>query len=168
VTDKLENKTGIQNVTFMRAWATHLAGWLHRNGQGVQSIELFGSLARGEGGMDSDFDLIIAVDGFTSARWFYDVRDELMQDPFYGEGTALVRRQRAFKALKIDESGLEDGTGVKPDKLDIFLLPPNWRERLSELQELGSHSDPNFMQNIARDARTFVSEQGFPFPVIVP
>jgi hypothetical protein len=91
-----------------------------------------------------------------------------MQGPFYGEGTALVRRQRAFKALKIDESGLEDGTGVKPDKLDIFLLPPNWRERLSELQELGSHSDPNFMQNIARDARTFVSEQGFPFPVIVP
>lgn len=167
MTNKLENTSGVKNVMFMRAWATRVADWLHHNGQNVQGVELFGSLARGEGSMASDFDLIIVVDGFTSARWFYDIRDALGQNPFY-ENAAFARRQKAFTAINVDENDISNGTGVALAKLDIFMFPTDWRGRLSELQDLGSHSDPKFMQNIAKDARTFVPDQGFPFPIIVP
>ena len=41
---------------------------------------------------------------------------------------------------------------INPAKLDIFVFPPNWRDKLDQLQEDLPNKDPNFMQNIARDA----------------
>lgn len=37
--------------------------------------------------------------------------------------------------------------------LDIFVFPADWREHLGYLQNALPHSDPEFMENIARDAR---------------
>lgn len=38
-------------------------------------------------------------------------------------------------------------------KVDLFLFPENWQERVDELQGTLPHKDPNFMQNLLREAR---------------
>ena len=161
----LKNMSGIDDVSFMRAWCVLLAQYLVQNGTGVRGVELFGSLARGRGTMDSDFDLIICVDGPIADQWMANVNDELAGFDTYSPSVASVRRRLALGAVKIDPDKLEAAVGIQPGKQDFFLFPADWRTRLAELQRLGRHTDVNFMQNIARDARTFVPDQGFPFPI---
>lgn len=60
-----------------------------------------------------------------------------------------VRRTAAAEQVCLD---FEDNNWEILEALDIFLFPPDWRERLDELQEALPHTDPDFMRNIARDA----------------
>jgi hypothetical protein len=161
----LKNASGINDVTFMRLWSVQLAQFLTTHGTGVQRVELFGSLARGKGTMGSDFDVIVCVDGFTSVQWLLDVRNAAGVGDMYGPSKASIRQRCALSAIGISPVQIEGATGISPWKQDYFLFPSDWRNRLETLQHLGDHTDPEFMQNIARDALTFVPNQGFAFPL---
>lgn len=164
-TTSLENKSGLDDVTFMRAWAFQLAHRLYILGRGVLGIELFGSLARGKGTMDSDFDVIVCVEAFQAFQWLEAVRGQIRDRDAYGPSVAKIRRLEAMRTIGITPDRLYAATGIDGWRLDIFVYPPNWRDYLHELQVLGHHTDPNFMRNIARDALTFVPNQGFAFPI---
>lgn len=164
--DYLDEPDPVSEVTSMRIKAIGLAGYLLRHGRRVVGIELFGSLARGGGTRSSDFDMIVVVDGFTAALWHMRVLKVMAIQAPGQESIASVRRRLALKVLEVSSIELEKTTGIHPWKQDFFLFPPDWRQRLPELQMVGSHKDPEFMANIARDARTYVPSQGFPFPVM--
>lgn len=52
-----------------RAALDELHAWLHERFPGrVAELTLFGSRARGEGNEDSDLDVLVAIDGLTSAE----------------------------------------------------------------------------------------------------
>lgn len=164
-TSKLASKKAPMFVQARWYAVNMLARHLYTYVKGVKSVELFGSLARGEGDGNSDFDLVIVVDVLTADLWFSKVYDivETPNNPFYGTRSAVARRWAAFKLLGVNSEDLEIFTGVNPEMLDIFLFPPYWKKRLEELQQLGWHEDPLFMWNIAHDARTLVPIQSAPF-----
>ena len=131
----------------------------------VREVLLFGSLARGEWG--NDIDLIVVTDHGRGSDWI-NLTESCVKDfaqeeegrkgrTFRRNGLYHHRRlrmQAAIDALGIDFGNLLRHTLslASPDRLDIFVFPPNWREYLRVLQEALPHSDPMFMQNIARDA----------------
>lgn len=164
-TTTLVNNSGLDDVTFMRAWAVRLAQFLVADGKCVQGVELFGSLARGKGTMGSDFDVIVCVDGFTAAQWMSLVREKINGGALYDTSVAALRQRVTLEMIGLSSAQVEDATGISPKKIDYFLFPLDWRTRLDDLQRLGHHNDPKFMQNIARDALTFVPNQGFAFPL---
>jgi len=167
VTTHLVNNSGTSDKIFMRGWATSLADYIFRYGKGVKGLELFGSIARGDTmTMDSDFDVIVCVSTMDALLWMLEVRRAVEDDvDLYNESLASVRRRKALECLGISPVDLEAAVGIQPWKQDFFLFPHDWRDLLDELQLLGHHSDPNFMRNIARDALTFVPNQGFAFSV---
>jgi hypothetical protein len=167
VDGKLLNNSGTDDVTFMRAWATHLASYLVTFGGHVQGLEIFGSLARGRGTINSDFDLILLGCPHITRQWNFIVHQRLYDNPeedLYSESAAAIRRRSALEVIGIDMIDLENAVGIRPWKLDFFIFPAHWRKQLARLQQLGHHRDPRFMQNIAQDAIKFDPDRGFPFP----
>lgn len=127
-------------------WARTIAHRLLQSPH-VEQVLLFGSLALGKATKKSDIDLIVIVDVELSQLWHQEVLDADSFDMY------TIRRH-----LRLEYAG--DIVQWYPfsvpfDALDIFLFPPDWREQLAELQRLGKHADPSFMENIARDATAY-------------
>lgn len=129
-------------------------------GQEVQRIELFGSLARRRGGLESDFDLVIVTSDTLAEQWHHTLQ-AILDDDIYDSSVAAVRRELTLEFIGLDESEVLACTGVPERKMDLFLFPANWKHLLSELQEAGRHRDPAFMENIARDAVPYMPGHGF-------
>ena len=123
------------------------------------SAEIFGSVARS--GTGRDIDLIVIVDEGTFQAFVSDVRrrnEGRNAFDVYGK-----TRQRFFAADEATNGMIGDvvfsnlrGIVRRHDNLDIFLFPENWRHRLDEIQRALPNRDPNFMKNIARDARKVI------------
>lgn len=126
-------------------------------GEPVRSVEVFGSIARGNGGEFSDLDVILVVDDETASKWTEDVKKRLgyfgmafSNGGFY-DSAKDARLEIAAEILgTVPEAMFESPWYVRT--IDVFLFPPDWRDRLDELQIIGQHSDPTFMQNVALDA----------------
>ena len=69
--------------------------------QGVQSLAVFGSVARGEAGPDSDLDLLVEFDRSIGLFHFVHVKD-LLKDILGGVEVDLVIRDAVYEELKDD------------------------------------------------------------------
>lgn len=125
-------------------------------GEPVQSVEVFGSISRLERGEFSDLDVILVVDSETASKWAEDVKKRL---GYFGLAFSNGGFYDSAKDARLEIAA--EILGTVPEAMylpqytrdiDIFLFPPNWRDRLDELQVIGRHSDPEFMQNVALDA----------------
>lgn len=129
----------------------------------IDSVEIFGSVARGEAKPGSDIDLIVVPHyGHIAETWAVLVDNQ-------GDGvsySSAASRNEVFRrlfAVDFDEHpfsyhwyaarnmlGMPDAP--LGDHVDVFVFPPDWRTKLDELQRSLDHTDPMFMQNIAQDA----------------
>jgi hypothetical protein len=116
----------------------------------VQDAYLFGSTARGQATKHSDLDIIICVDEAAFRRWLWFVGTDIADDVY--ESMAYERRLAALGILGVGTTLFRESVDWPINKIDIFLFPLDWQERLDELQKLGRHCDRNFMQNICNDA----------------
>ena len=137
----------------------------------IHGVELFGSVARD--GQGHDLDLILVTDEVRGLDFLIEVAAKLRRRPSDTESLTLHRIDiynnpwermwiaqdvlgHNFNELLIEAEELirHIGAGglIWHVVLDIFVFPSTWRERLNQLQKDIPHSDPNFMQNIARDA----------------
>lgn len=140
-----------------------------------QDIFLFGSTARD--GIGSDVDLIVTV-GLDIFQIFKDEvrmscctidyisskgdRNRAMLYALFGI-ERRVREAELFELINgvsaeefLNKTAEEKAqiVGYKP-QLDIFLFPENWEFHLGILQTDFPNKDPDFMENIARDARSY-------------
>ncbi len=124
----------------------------------IHAVEVFGSVARGEEG--KDLDLILVCKEEISQKFMKMVEDEIEcanKRPGLESyrGLAMTRTDIVvyllfpFKSAHLFYFNMTD----YPVDMDIFIFPPDWRERLPELQVRMRHGDPKFMANIAKDAR---------------
>ncbi len=125
----------------------------------VQAVEVFGSVARDQEGRD--LDLILVCDEETSQLFMemVELEAEIAKLPKIGRyhGYALTRSNIAEEILSdivaSDNNLFEEALAASEVGVDIFIFPPDWRNRLDELQGRMGHDDPKFMQKIAKDAR---------------
>lgn len=121
----------------------------------IKAVVVFGSVARENEG--EDLDIILICDESIVEDFLYYVGDVLVdgeEDPY--TKAKDIRRDVALTLLADEKFDVILGKVerfVSAYDMDIFIFPPNWRERLDELQNALPHSDPQFMRNIARDAR---------------
>lgn len=120
------------------------------------TIWLFGSIAR-IGRSSRDIDLIVTVGDLDFQEFVQDLI-LVKHDPYIHVD---MRTEIACDILGITERDLEESfrhSGIKysPEiKIDLYLLPNNWRERINEVKSFLPHRDPNFFENIAKDAIKF-------------
>ena len=121
--------------------------------------EIFGSCARLEVHGRSDLDFIVRVDEETYHEWLKLSERRNIERLDFRE----ARKHAAVDVLDVFYSTLGDICGgVASARLNILLLPVNWRNRrLHELKRILAHDDPMFMQNIKRDALVYDSKGGY-------
>ena len=128
----------------------------------IHGVELFGSVARD--GLGHDLDLILITDKGRGSDFICLASDRFgRRDSLETEDLTLQRmecyntpdeRAKIAKRVLGGNFGelLAEAKRYTAAKLDIFVFPPDWRDHLRVLQEDLPHRDPNFMENIARDA----------------
>ncbi len=154
------------NQTFMQHQSNWLASYIHNGSMVVRGIEIFGSTARKEATINSDFDLIVLVDEHAAKFWMQQVNSRLWDESLDTYSTLkakLIRFTEAVRLLGLNVVDMVCVTGIDPIRIDLFVFPTNWKDRLTMLQQVGHHHDPRFMSKIARDARPFVPGTGFDF-----
>ncbi len=133
----------------------------------IERIELFGSFARRDSNpYFSDYDLIIVVDEATAEEWLNELRrhHRYFTEAFGDDTYTGLKEVRFLVAERLLGSKLPVSIWAS---IDLFVFPPNWQDekKLERLQAAGSHRDPDFMRNLARDAITFDEAMGsFPWP----
>ncbi len=139
--------------------AEEAAGCLRCNSN-IREVLLFGSIARD--GQGNDLDIIIVAEpscaeNFIAAIDLTRLKLSSRLDQTYE--TYLLKKVRLQAAMlvlsNLDEFmlALHDATElIGRQSIDIFVFPPDWRQRLTELQHRLPNRDPRFMKNIARDA----------------
>ena len=119
----------------------------------VLAVQLFGSYSRGEDRPSSDCDIIVVADDLTAAKWLQNLEYSFGS---FGDGdaywSAKTLRQDLFQRFFSWPSDLYDTSYFDP-----FVFSTDWQNEhtLAMFQERGNHRDPEFMQNIARDAITY-------------
>lgn len=108
------------------------------------TILIYGSVARH--GCGNDLDMIIVG---TEEEW-QKFKKGVLQKPSSRLG-ALTRYDVVYEILG-DAFGVLEYEGIM--MVDAYIFPPDWTERLEELQAVFPHEDPLFMQNVAADAKT--------------
>lgn len=125
----------------------------------VQAVEVFGSVARGQEG--NDLDLILICNEETSKLFMELVETEAKisrlphTDRYHGYALTRSNIAELILAPNICDKNnqFEAALAACEVGIDIFIFPPDWRNRLNELQDRMEHDDPKFMQKIAKDAR---------------
>ena len=124
----------------------------------VQAVEVFGSVAREKEGRDLDIILVCNEDISQLFMEMVECEAKMAKLPKIGryQGYTLTRSNIAQEILNsgdnIDDL-FEEALVTCEVGIDIFIFPPDWRNRLDELQSRMKHDDPKFMQKIAKDAR---------------
>lgn len=145
-----------------REEANALAHRLIKARCGIRQVCLFGSLARGNVKPTSDLDLILVMrDSWTAARWMNRVARELPAQPLRGT-SKTVRRDWAARLLTTSELRLDI---LQMERLDVFLLPTYWREKLSTFHEFWPGWDGDFLYNMSHEAIPYSYPEGFDFPL---
>lgn len=129
----------------------------------IDSVEIFGSVARGEAKPGSDIDLIVVPHYSHIAATWATLVGHQCDGVSYASATPRNEVFRRIFDVDLDTPpfayrweaargmlGLPDASLAA--RVDVFVFPPDWRNKLDELQLILSHTDPEFMQNIARDA----------------
>lgn len=128
----------------------------------IKEVYLFGSVARE--GSGHDLDLILIADEETAETFQMALLSFMSPMLFvaafqstYGKGIFSRARLNIADLVLWDGGGfptaiVEAVSRALPAQLDLFIFPPNWRERLPQLQNAFPNKDPRFMENIARDA----------------
>jgi predicted nucleotidyltransferase len=131
----------------------------------VYGVELFGSVARD--GSGKDLDLIIISDDSRGSDFIELMEEYLKARPDDDEialmgydmenGVYADWRLRKMVAMRVLGEGfvhnlIEAGSRISGATIDLFVFPRTWRDHLRVLQDALPHEDPNFMENIARDA----------------
>lgn len=142
----------------LHGFRVHFSGishylWVLTLFSSVKNVEIFGSMARE--GLGHDVDVILTVNDAVWENFKNEVNKALKIAPRRG---AAIRYHVARELLGEGPYSdllydLEYRMGVP---IDVFVFPENWRERLDELQSAFPHEDPQFMRNIAKDAKNFL------------
>ncbi len=105
----------------------HLAALIMREIPQIQGIEVFGSLARS--GKGNDIDLLLLTDDVLSIQFFNECEKDVIT--VLGASSPKERRRRA--AAKVLGPAfnkiLKSLTSAKKADFDVFLAPPDWRDR---------------------------------------
>jgi predicted nucleotidyltransferase len=147
-------------------------------------VFLFGSLARGESTV-RDLDMIATIDWYTFSDWYYECftgqldyenrqgRNELVcqelqidreGDLFTArnggvslqiEVEAILREEEILYPTDFELREMELLCLELAPRLDLFLFPEEWLDRLDYLQGLFDHNDPEFMYKISRNVRLY-------------
>lgn len=122
----------------------------------IQDVFLVGSLAReGDG---NDVDLVVTTSLDRASKWAEMARvagdPSSLKDLRSSTGMASDALEIDFLSLARQRYG-PDGT---KRQVDLFVFPHHWREDVAGVQELVSFRDPDFVQNLARDAKRFIFE----------
>lgn len=128
----------------------------------VLGTEIFGDCARRRAHQQSDLDFIVLVNGETHRQWM-----KLIDE--HNNGNLDFREVRKYAAVEV--LGLYHGSlrvicgDATSARLNVFLFPVDWQNRLDELQkEVLGDDDPMFMKNIAQDAIAYdPQERSFMF-----
>lgn len=149
-----EQKRGVK-ITFEDAQFVAMS--IHEH-PAVLEVYCFGSVAK-KGWSNNDIDLIVVVEEDVWKEFLYVLENTDFRRPFskntcYGLAqTRLGITQNAMFFKREKELDLpRDFSG----RIDIFLFPPNWQNRLSELQGALPHKDQDLMRNIVQDAKRIV------------
>ncbi len=103
----MKNPRRIVNGEFLRlvdVKRTLAANETELKAQGVKSLAVFGSVARGEAGTNSDVDLLVEFDRTVGLFHFIHLRD-LLKDLLGGVEVDLVVRDAVYEELKDDICG---------------------------------------------------------------
>jgi len=123
----------------------------------IFGVELFGSVARD--GSGKDLDLIIISDDSRGMDFIEMMQYHLMTGnvTLMGYGIYADGHLRETVAMRVLREDFDDRLAkarsqISGANIDLFIFPHNWRNHLRSLQNALPHSDPEFMENIARDA----------------
>lgn len=107
-------------LSLLRHLATTIGAWTNR----PQQAKLFGSVARGDGGVDSDIDLLLVRDGAASEEWERQVESLTTQIRGWTGNDAQVIDvdSRTWERMAQETDPLVDS--VTADGID--LLSPTW------------------------------------------
>ncbi|NCU41686.1 MAG: hypothetical protein EOM19_03090 [Candidatus Moranbacteria bacterium] len=121
----------------------------------VLEVYCFGSVVR-EGRSSNDMNLIVVVQEEVWKEFLRLLRNTAFRRPYIEEvryGLTRTRISIAQEALFLKrERELNLPQGLS-GRVDILFFPPNWQNRLNELQNILPHDDQDFMKNIAREAK---------------
>ena len=130
----------------------------------VRDVFAFGSRARGDGEDGSDLDLIVTSYGDITGRFFDRViRDGSSLGPDADPYIALsgTRFHAFMTTLGMDREERDELLRLLLGiRLDVFMMPDDWQNRLDELQTVLPHRDPHFMANLGREARRYNPQTG--------
>lgn len=135
--------------------------------EAVEEVSLFGSIARQER-YPGDVDLIAAVPEYLYQMFIRELAGEYSLIRFTYTGEAEARAKAAhhvfFASLVAQGIGIRAAYDrlhfLRIGKVDIFLFPSNWKDRQEELQDIFGTEDPQFLANLARDARVYLPDEG--------
>lgn len=134
-----------------REKAVAIAKFLMRH-KHVLDVLVFGSIAKN--GIGNDVDLVIIAD-FKHAQKFLTIADIKLPPRVY-----VNKRMREEIAIEVLGEHFEDFVAEAKDAvgadLDLFVFPPDWRERLDAIRH-SLHVKPAFMQNIVWDAVSLIT-----------
>lgn len=163
-----EKKHGLLTMDMAKT----VAGLFRSGFTRVQDVLVFGSVARSHVG--NDLDLIIVVNQAAFERYV-----DLMKTGGWSAGYRLHLNKNAsvfrdrhgrFQTIEFllgwDTNSDDDFRGWRqlekevnalglewsPKKFDLHIFPPNWRATLLLLQLRLGHTDPKFMETVAREA----------------
>jgi len=121
---------------------------------GVIRVEVYGGISRE--GRGNDIDLLLVVDNESLYQKFISGVHERIKEDIVGHELGPRLRLASIIGLWGEEwLGVENWP--EQPLLDMFVMPSNWHDRLSELQGDLPHDDPQFLENIQFDAYVLAS-----------
>ena len=121
----------------------------------VHHVDLFGSVSRT--GKGNDLDLVLCVDPDTFMHFAENLHKNLLVYDAYNGNAKSERLQAACEALGDSWQGYLNRVSpfVDTRKLDIFLLPTDWRAHTHHLRAIlpgDVYGKSDFIDRISRDA----------------
>jgi len=119
----------------------------------INKVFVFGSISRGECG--NDIDIILTTKRDTFEKYFLLIKknSEKFIKHYQSKSVRFLSAVDVlYDGVSFTFSLIKKSCGTELDYIDVFIFPDNWKEELKYLQKKFSHSDKNFMENIARDS----------------
>lgn len=144
----VRNVTGVIRMEGAKWVAERLLRWC----PSIRAVELFGSVSRNAVG--NDLDLVIITDEHRFRQFLSMVHGAGQATSYEYHVSRAERRSIARYVLgELDEVMPAIGCKIPESLLDLYVFPPDWKCRISEIQRDLPADDPSFVRNIAMDAR---------------
>lgn len=143
---------------FIRREAEHVARHLLVL-PGITMVYLYGSLSRGRD-LGNDLDLILETENDQLYRAFVrctlDSMDRISRQSWSRPAHRLEAIRQLFPHGTVETTrekmARELGRPASELLLDILVMPPHWKDRLSDLRDPVLYTDPEFLLHVASDA----------------